>query len=164
LIVGAAETVVRAGGQIAILGEGEADIEMQLDALATRHRGQIALKVGFDETEARCVFAGSDFLLMPSRFEPCGLSQMYAQRFGSLPIARKTGGLADSIEDGLTGFLFPAASVESCLDAIGRGLNIFRYPDIFHAMRRLAMNRSFDWSKSVSLYNRIYARAIKGGA
>jgi starch synthase len=97
---------------------------------------------------------------MPSRFEPCGLSQMYAQRFGSLPIARRTGGLADSIDDGLTGFLFRAASIDGCLDAIGRALNIFGNTDILHAMRRLAMARNFSWSRSTRSYEGVYARAI----
>jgi starch synthase len=160
IIVGTAETIVREGGQIAILGQGEPEVEAQLDALAKRHPGEIALKVGFDETEARRMFAGSDFLLMPSRFEPCGLSQMYAQRFGSLPIARRTGGLADSIDDGLTGFLFRAASIDGCLDAIGRALNIFGNTDILHAMRRLAMARNFSWSRSTRSYEGLYARAI----
>jgi starch synthase len=161
LIIGAAETVVRAGGQIAIMGQGEAEVERQLGALARRHAGEIALKVGFDEKEARCMFAGSDFLLMPSRFEPCGLSQMYAQRFGSLPIARRTGGLADSIQDGLTGFLFRTVSVESCQEAIGRALNVFGNADIFPAMRRLAMARNFSWSGSALSYENIYTRAIE---
>ena len=162
LMIGAAETVVRAGGQIAIMGQGEAVVERELGALANRHRGEIALKIGFDETEARCMFAGSDFLLMPSRFEPCGLSQMYAQRFGSLPIARRTGGLADSIEDGLTGFLFRAVSVEGCREAVGRALNVFGNIDIFAAMRRLAMERNFSWSRSAASYQDIYGRAIGG--
>ncbi|HEY3147470.1 MAG TPA: glycogen/starch synthase, partial [Dongiaceae bacterium] len=162
LMIGAAETVVRSGGQIAIMGQGEAAVERELGALARRHPGDIALKVGFDEAEARCMFAGSDFLLMPSRFEPCGLSQMYAQRFGSLPIARKTGGLADSIEDGLTGFLFRAISVEACLEAVARALNVFGNSEIFVAMRRLAMARNFGWSKPAAAYQAIYARALEG--
>ena len=94
--------------------------------------------------------------------EPCGLSQMYAQRFGSLPIARRTGGLADSIEDGLTGFLFRAISVEGCAEAVGRALNVFGNIDIFAAMRRLAMARNFSWSRSAASYQDIYARAIEG--
>jgi starch synthase len=162
LMVGAAETVVRAGGQIAIMGQGEPAVERELSALAKRHPGDIALKVGFEEAEARCMFAGSDFLLMPSRFEPCGLSQMYAQRFGSLPIARKTGGLADSIEDGLTGFLFRAISVEACLEAIARAFNVFGNSDVFMAMRRLAMARNFSWTKPAASYESIYARTIDG--
>ncbi|WP_119300610.1 glycogen synthase GlgA [Dongia deserti] len=162
LMIGAAETVVRLGGQIAIMGQGEPTVERELGALAKRHPGDISLKVGFDGAEARCMFAGSDFLLMPSRFEPCGLSQMYAQRFGSLPIARKTGGLADSIEDGRTGFLFRAISVEACLEAITRAFNVFGNGDIFMAMRRLAMARNFSWTKPAASYQAIYARAING--
>lgn len=161
LMMGAAETVVRAGGQIAIMGQGEAAVEREVGALARRHPGDIAIKIGFDEAQARCMFAGSDFLLMPSRFEPCGLSQMYAQRFGSLPIARRTGGLADSIEDGLTGFLFRSTSVEGCLEAVGRALNVFDNSTIFAAMRRLAMARNFGWSRSAAAYQGIYARAIE---
>jgi starch synthase len=162
LMIGAAETVVRGGGQIAIMGQGEPAVERELGALASRHRGEIALKVGFDEAEARCMFAGSDFLMMPSRFEPCGLSQMYAQRFGSLPIARRTGGLADSIEDGLTGFLFRAISVESCLEAVSRAFNAFSNRDLFVAMRRSAMARNFGWAKPALSYQQLYGRAIDG--
>jgi starch synthase len=162
LMIGAAETVVRAGGQIAIMGQGEPAVERELGALAKRHPGEISLKVGFDATEARCMFAGSDFLMMPSRFEPCGLSQMYAQRFGSLPIARRTGGLADSIEDGLTGFLFRAVSVDSCLEAVTRAFNVFGNRDIFMAMRRSAMARNFSWTKPALSYQQLYGRAIDG--
>ena len=107
------------------------------------------------------MFAGSDFLMMPSRFEPCGLSQMYAQRFGSLPIARRTGGLADSIEDGLTGFLFRPISVEACLEAVTRAFNAFSNRDVFMAMRRSAMARNFGWAKPALGYQQIYARAIE---
>ena len=161
LMIGAAETVVRAGGQIAIMGQGEPAVERELGALARRHPGEIALKVGFDQAEARCMFAGSDFLMMPSRFEPCGLSQMYAQRFGSLPIARRTGGLADSIEDGLTGFLFRPISVEACLEAVTRAFNAFGNRAIFMAMRRSAMARNFGWAKPALRYQELYARAIE---
>jgi starch synthase len=164
LMIGAAETVVRAGGQIAIMGQGEPAVERELGALAKRHPGEIALKVGFDEAEARCIFAGSDFLMMPSRFEPCGLSQMYAQRFGSLPIARRTGGLADSIEDGLTGFLFRTISVESCLEAVTRAFNAFGNRDIFMAMRKSAMARNFGWAGPARSYQQLYGRAIDGSS
>jgi starch synthase len=161
LMIGTAETVVRGGGQIAIMGQGEPAVERELGALAKRHPGEIALKVGFDQAEARCMFAGSDFLMMPSRFEPCGLSQMYAQRFGSLPIARRTGGLADSIEDGLTGFLFRPISVEACLEAVTRAFNAFGNRDIFMAMRRSAMARNFGWAKPALRYQQLYTRAIE---
>ena len=89
-----------------------------MQALAQRHPGSVGVKIGYDEGEARRMYAGSDFLLMPSRFEPCGLSQMYAQKFGSLPIAHRTGGLADTIEDGVNGFLFGEPSLKRFKDAI----------------------------------------------
>jgi starch synthase len=106
LTLGVADYIVEQGGQIAIIGRGEPEEEQAMRELALRHPGRIGVRIGFNETDARRMFAGSDFLLMPSRYEPCGLSQMYAQRFGSLPVARNTGGLADTIENGVTGFLF----------------------------------------------------------
>jgi starch synthase len=104
------------------------------------------------------MFAGSDFLLMPSRFEPCGLSQMYAQRYGSLPIAHRTGGLADTIEDGVTGFLFREPSVGGLLDAVRRGLDTFSSTTKLAAMRRAAMARSFGWNQSALGYKEVYGR------
>jgi starch synthase len=101
--------------------------------------GQIGVRIGFNETDARRMFAGSDFLLMPSRYEPCGLSQMYAQRFGSLPVARNTGGLADTIENGVTGFLFDESTVESYREALSRAFKVFAFPDLLNAMRCRAM-------------------------
>ncbi len=87
-----APQIVAAGGQIVVIGGGEPQIEQQVAALARRYPGHVGAHIGFDEALARAMFAGADFLLMPSRFEPCGLSQMYAQRFGCLPIAHATGG------------------------------------------------------------------------
>jgi glycogen synthase len=109
---------------------------------------------------ARRIFAGSDFLLMPSRFEPCGLSQMYAQRFGSLPIAHNTGGLGDMIEDGATGFLFDGPTAETFAQAIDRAKSVFDRKDHLDAMRRRAMTCPFGWAGSVRSYLDVYARAL----
>src|SRR4028118_1047015 len=87
--------------------------------------------------------AAAAFLLVPSRFEPCGLSQMYAQRFGSLPVAHRTGGLADTIEDGVTGFLFSELSLSGLMEGVGRAFESFGSKARFSAMRRAAMGRSF---------------------
>src|SRR6476659_9828792 len=106
LVLSAADEIVEAGGQIVVTGSGEPQIEQALVDAHRRRPDAISVTIGFNDGQARRIFAGSDFTLMPSRFEPCGLSQMYAQRFGSLPIAHRTGGLADSIQDGVTGFLF----------------------------------------------------------
>ncbi|WP_230530909.1 glycogen synthase GlgA [Microvirga roseola] len=159
LAISAAETIVSQGGQIVITGRGEARFERALQALAERHPGSVGVRIGFDEVDARRMYAGSDFLLMPSRFEPCGLSQMYAQRFGSLPIAHRTGGLADTIEDGVTGFLFGEPCVHRFRDAIKRGLETFRSRSRLAAMRRAAMSRPHGWERSAFKYKEVYDRA-----
>jgi len=129
--------------------------------LAGRFPGRVGVRVGFEETLARRMFAGSDFLLMPSRYEPCGLSQMYAQRFGSLPIAHRTGGLADSIEDGVTGFLFERPCVESYREAVERALKVFALPSLFHAMRRSAMTVPCYWRQTVHPYLHLYRQLLE---
>ncbi len=160
LTVRVAETIVKAGGRLIVMGTGEKKIEKELLLLADRHPHNIGVHIGFNEAEARRIFAGSDFLLMPSRFEPCGLSQMYAQRFGSLPIAHRTGGLADTIEDGLNGFLFSDLSVESYSRAVQRALHVFKHRDLLCAMRCHAMASPLYWNQSVFPYDQLYARLI----
>ncbi len=159
-----ADAIVAGGGRMAIIGRGEPALESAMQDLAQRHPHRIGVHVGFNETDARRMFAGSDFLLMPSRFEPCGLSQMYAQRFGSLPIARRTGGLADTIEDGVTGFLFREADAASYLDAVQRALNVYRHPELLNAMRCQAMASPLYWHQSVKPYDRLYKRLLKAGS
>lgn len=156
LTIGAAESIVRGGGQIVFIGRGERSVEKALCNLAARFPGAIGVNIGFDEGEARCMYAGSDFLLMPSRFEPCGLSQMYAQRFGSLPIAHRTGGLADTIEDGVNGFLFNELTLDSYIHAINRAFRIFHATDLFYAMRRAAMAGRCHWRQSIVPYSELY--------
>jgi len=97
---------------------------------------------------------------MPSRFEPCGLSQMYAQRFGSLPVARQTGGLADTIQDGVTGFLFRDPSLGAMLSAVYRAVDTYKSRRRMRAMRRAAMEQSFSWTRSALRYKGIYDRAL----
>jgi starch synthase len=164
LAISAAETIVSQGGQIAVIGQGEPRFESELRALALRHPGSVGVKIGYDEGDARRMYAGSDFLLMPSRFEPCGLSQMYAQRFGSLPIAHRTGGLADTIEDGVNGFLFGAPCINRFTDAIKRGLEAYRSRPRLSAMRRAAMSRPHGWDRSASKYKEVYERACRTAA
>jgi starch synthase len=160
LTMAAVDSIVHDGGQLAVIGEGDAEVENALRATAERHAGSVAIKIGYDEKTARRIFAGSDFLLMPSRFEPCGLSQMYAQRFGSLPIAHNTGGLNDTIEDGATGFLFRNPSNETFMAAIHRARSVFQRKDDLASMRQRAMSRSFGWKKAVHAYMDVYRRAL----
>ena len=156
-----ADYIVEQGGQIAIIGRGEPEEEQAMSELAVRHPGRIGVRIGFNETDARRMFAGSDFLLMPSRYEPCGLSQMYAQRFGSLPVARNTGGLADTIENGVTGFLFDESTVQSYREALSRAFYVYGKKNLLNAMRCLSMTQPFNWCQAVEPYARLYEDLVK---
>lgn len=160
LAINAAEDFVQKGGQLAVTGQGDPSLETAMKELAKRHPGMVGVKIGFDEAEARGLFAGSDFLLMPSRFEPCGLSQLYAQRYGSLPVAYRTGGLADTIEDGETGFLFNEMSIGGLMHAIGRALNAYGSRAALTRMRRKAMARPMNWLQSSRRYNTVYSHLL----
>lgn len=160
LTEGVTDYIVRNGGQIAIIGRGEPEEEQAMRDLAKRYPGQVSARIGFNETDARRMFAGSDFLLMPSRYEPCGLSQMYAQRFGSLPVARRTGGLADTIEDGVTGFLFDEPSIAAYEAALQRAFYAFSKPELLNAMRCRAMTQPFNWSQAVEPYAELYTKLV----
>lgn len=159
-LVGAvAPQIVAAGGQIAVLGCGDPRVERSMTDLTKCFPGRVSVQVGFREETARRMFAGSDFLLMPSRFEPCGLSQMYAQCYGSLPIAHATGGLVDTIEDGVTGLLFQDATVACLRRSLQRAFRIHASPKLLHAMRRAAMLQRHDWAQSCRRYEALYERA-----
>lgn len=163
LTIQATETIVRQGGQIVVTGRGEARLEGELTELAKSYPGQVGVRIGYEEKLARRMYAGSDFLLMPSRFEPCGLTQMYAQKFGSLPVAHQTGGLADTIEDGVTGFLFQEPSLAAMLNAIYRSFDTFSSAKRLGTMRRAAMKRRFGWQESAKRYTEVYERSLCSG-
>jgi starch synthase len=156
LVLSVADSIVSAGGQIVIMGTGERQFEAATQTLAQRHRKSVAVKIGFDEAESRRILAGSDFMLMPSRFEPCGLSQMYAQRLGTLPIGHKTGGLAETIDDGQTGFLFAEPSIGSLFGALCRAFSTFSSKRRLYQMRTRAMARNFGWEHSAVTYRQLY--------
>ncbi|MGY4215319.1 ADP-glucose type glycogen/starch synthase [Bradyrhizobium sp. USDA 4522] len=160
LVLSAADEIVRDGGQIVVTGSGEPAIEDALVAAHRRRPDAIGVIIGFNDGQARRIFAGSDFTLMPSRFEPCGLSQMYAQRFGSLPIGHQTGGLAETIADGETGFLFAQPSAESFLGGVRRAFDAYRAKDRLNAMRSSAMAKSYSWDLSAACYGALYKRLI----
>jgi starch synthase len=160
IVADAARDIVREGGQIAILGLGDPETEHMLSRLARSHRDSIGLLIGFNEPMARRIVAGSDFCLMPSRFEPCGLTQMQAQRYGALPIAHATGGLADTIDDGETGFLFSDLSGDGLFAACRRAFETFDDADVLAAMRQTAMARDFHWSGAAAEYEQLYRRLL----
>jgi starch synthase len=158
LVLSAAETIIAAGGQIVVMGQGEPKFEQAQRDAQQRRPQSIGVALRFQNGEARRIFAGSDFTLMPSRFEPCGLSQIYAQRFGSLPIGHRTGGLADTIVDDQTGFLFQEPSAESFSGAICRAFATFGRKQKLNVMRGHAMAQTFGWDNSAPHYQALYQR------
>ncbi|KLI99437.1 glycogen synthase GlgA [Luteimonas sp. FCS-9] len=164
LVVEVAPQIAAAGGQIVFVGQGERQIERAVRTLCGRYPAHMAAMIGFEESVARRVYAASDFLLMPSRFEPCGLSQMYAQRFGSLPIAHATGGLIDTVDDGVTGFLFAEPSADALRRCVGRAFRTWRLPGLMSAMRRAAMLAPSGWEHAGQRYADLYARTAARAA
>ena len=156
----AANDIVDNGGQIAILGLGDPEIEHMLSRTSRRHRDDIGVLIGFNEPMARRIVAGSDFTLMPSRFEPCGLTQMQAQRYGALPIAHATGGLADTIDDGTTGFLFSTLTAGWIDGGVPPGIRRLSGRRPTGEMRRAAMARSFGWAAAAAEYEALYRRLL----
>ncbi len=151
--------------QFVLLGSGDKVFEKQLPDLALQYPDKMALKIGYDEGLAHLIEAGSDVFLMPSRFEPCGLNQMYSQRYGTIPIVRKTGGLADTVTDTLpesilnntaSGIVFNEASASSLLEAIKRALILYSIPDSWKKMQITGMEKDFSWQKSAEEYLALY--------
>ena len=160
LVAETADHIVDSGGQIALLGMGDPEVEQMLSAMGRRNRENIGVLIGFNAAMEHRILGGSDFCLMPSRFEPCGLTQMHAQRYGSLPIAHATGGLSDTIEDGRTGFLFSEFSRDALRDACGRAFDTFAEDDRLDEMRHAAMGRNFSWVNAAVHYRQLYRNLI----
>ncbi len=152
VIAQAAERLVEAGASLALLGEGDPEIEAALSALAQRWPGRISFQVGWNDALARRFYAGADCVLIPSRFEPCGLVQLVAQRYGALPIAHAVGGLRDTIRDGKTGILFSPLSVASLCDAVERGAALRR--ERGPALDRTLLRHDVSWSKPTTRWEK----------
>jgi starch synthase len=153
--------------QFVLLGSGDKVFEKQLQEFAELYPDKIAIKIGYDEALAHLIEAGSDAFLMPSRFEPCGLNQMYSQRYGTVPIVRKTGGLADTVIDALpetlgnqtaTGIVFNEASPSALLEAIKRTLVLYSMPDSWKKIQVNAMGKDFSWQRSAKQYLELYQK------
>jgi starch synthase len=145
----------RMGAKLVVLGSGEPDIEGRFRYLGDAFADSIAVRIGFDINLSRRSYAGSDMFLMPSRFEPCGLGQLYSMRYGSIPIVHATGGLRDTVTDE-TGFRFEAPTAAALLDAIERAVELFRKPSAFAPLRRAAMSRDSSWTASAQQYVQLY--------
>ncbi len=153
--------------QLVILGSGDSGIAGRLAAAAARHPGKMAVRIGFDDGLARRIYGGSDFFLMPSRFEPCGLGQMYAMRYGSLPVVRSTGGLADTVDpyvEGLmlgSGFRFELPTADAFYYAVGWACSTFYdRPDELRSLRHNGMQKDFSWGQSARRYVKLFQWAV----
>ena len=146
--------------QYVFLGHGDDHYEATLMELAERAPSRIAVKLDFTDEFEHLLLSGADMCLMPSQYEPCGLTQMRAQRYGTIPVARRTGGLADTIEDGVTGFLFDDYTPADFMRAAMRAVDQFRDGDGWVAMMREAMARDFGWDKSAARYLSVYRRVL----
>ena len=154
------------GVQILIVGTGDEKIEQKLTSLAQIHTN-LSVNLVFSNEAAHAVEAGSDLFLMPSRYEPCGLNQMYSMRYGTVVVARNTGGLADSIIDADmehgTGFLFNDISGASLYEAVERAVRVYREDrEGFETMRIRGMKRDFSWENSAQEYHKVYTTIVKG--
>lgn len=158
LVLSAVDTIVQAGGQLVVTGRGEPALEEALRRAQSCRPEAIAVRIGFDDGQARRIFAGSDFTLTPSRFEPCGLTQMYAQRYGSLPLGHATGGLAETIVDDQTGFLFKKPLVSTFMGSLCRAFSLFGDGQRLEKMRSRAMSQQFGWAQSAEAYAGVYRR------
>jgi starch synthase len=153
--------------QLVVLGSGEARLEDAFRAAAAAHPGRVAVRIGYDDELARRIYAGTDAFLMPSRYEPCGLGQLIALRYGGAPIVRRTGGLADTVTEfdparrTGTGFLFDAFAPDALLAAVRRAASAYRQPAGWKALVRNAMAEDFSWDASAREYATLYRRAIK---
>jgi starch synthase len=150
-----------------ILGTGEPRYQDLWRRLAARHPDRIGARIGFDEPLAHLIEGGADLFLMPSRFEPCGLNQMYSLRYGTVPIVRRVGGLADTVVDyapgrrGANGFAFEEYSPAAMLATLQRALAAYRKPKIWRALQVAGMKRDHSWDRSAREYVKIYERALK---
>ncbi len=165
LVVAVAEKLLKKHEvQMVVLGSGDESIEQEMLKLMNRYKGTLYVKIGFDEDFAHRIYSGSDMFLMPSRYEPCGLGQMIAMRYGTVPVARKTGGLADTvIENGSrqNGYLFTGFTARSFFAAVDRALKIFlRRPAYWKMVVRNGMSIDFSWSGRVQQYLKLYEKTL----
>lgn len=148
------------GAQLAVLGSGEVELERRYYQLALRYPGRVSVTVRFDEALSHQVMAGADIFLMPSRFEPCGLNQMYGMRYGTPPVVRRTGGLADSVTDaGLpdgTGFVFDEPSSSALYRAVAAAIDSYRGKKTYQRIQLNGMRRDVGWGGSAQRYIDLY--------
>jgi starch synthase len=167
LVAAAIDSIMSREVQLVILGEGDEHYHQMLHKIAERYPGKLSVNIEFNEPLAHQIYAGSDLFLMPSRFEPCGLGQMIAFRYGAIPIVHNTGGLADTVidysknPDQGNGFSFDEYSPESMMDAINRSLELYTNKRKWNALAKRVMSLDYSWKHSASKYIELYEKAIE---
>ena len=165
LVLGALPSLVRRGGQLALQGAGDPALEAAFVAATKVHAGEVAVRIGYDEAFAHRLIAGADAILVPSRFEPCGLTQLYGLRYGTVPVVRRVGGLADTVvdasdealrEDRATGFNFDAATPAALDTAIQRAIALHAEPERWQRLMLRGMAQDFSWDGAAQKYIALY--------
>lgn len=167
LALEAVPELLRQGGQLVVLGAGDADLQQGFLAAAAEHHGRVGVQIGYHEAFSHRIMGGADVIMVPSRFEPCGLTQLYGLKYGTLPLVRKTGGLADTVADcslenladGLaTGFVFDDCRAEALARAIRRVFVLWSRPTLWRYVQRQAMAMDFGWQVAAESYRTLYQR------
>ncbi len=165
LLLGALPVLHAEGGQLVVIGSGDAHIEAGFRAAAAAHPKSVSIYLGYDEATSHRITAAADVLLVPSRFEPCGLTQLYALRYGTLPLVRRVGGLADTVVDSTpetindetaNGFVFGEISIESLAARIRDACAMFRHRNVWRQIQRQGMMQDFSWDDSAARYEALY--------
>jgi starch synthase len=151
--------IVAAGANMVAIGSGEPEYEALFRRMAEEFPGRVGTRIGFDNRVAHLIEAGADIFLMPSRYEPCGLNQIYSLRYGTVPVVRATGGLDDTI-DRETGFKFVEYTGAALLAAVRQALAAFSDQNEWHEMMRRGMHRDFSWKASAGRYSALYRRLL----
>lgn len=171
LLAGNLPWLVAQGGQLALLGSGTRDLEILFAAAASRYPGRVGVKLAYDEPLSHRMIAGADAILVPSRFEPCGLTQLYGLRYGTVPIVARTGGLADSVIDAnaaareagvATGIVFDPIDAEGLRRALSRAFELFADRAVWRGLVRNGMRQPVGWSRSAARYQGLYRTLVDG--
>lgn len=155
LVADVTDLIVERGGQLVVVGSGDGPLEWRLEQLRTRHPGKVGVHIGYSEPLAHLAIAGGDVLLMPSRHEPCGLTQLYAKRYGTLPLVQAVGGLADTVDDN-TGFRF-REPYGSLAQSLGEAFYAYADRSRWTHMQSAAMRQDYGWTASAEAYGKLYA-------
>jgi starch synthase len=147
--------------QLVVLGAGDAKLEGEAKKLQEALPDRVRVETRYDAKLAREIYAGSDIFLMPSRYEPCGISQMIAMRYGNIPVVRAVGGLHDTVTDSETGFVFVDKKVKSFNDTVRRALKLYPYHSRWAELQRTGMGQDFSWQKSAQKYVNLYLKLIE---